>query len=753
LKTKKRYMGFKIGKWIAIILIGVIASACLFVLAVNFEIFGHLYSQKELKSFKNETATRVFSSDGEIIGQYFATNRTNVTFDQLPDYLVNALVATEDARYFEHKGVDSRSLIRVLIKTILLNKKSAGGGSTITQQLLKNMYGRKSFGPLTIVVNKTKEALIAQRLEEVYTKEEILALYLNTVPFGENVYGIESASRLFYNKSVQDLTLDESAVLVGMLKANTFYNPRLYPSHAKSRRNVVFKQMVKYGYLSEREKESLSLLAIKLDYANLASSGPANYFLVQVKNELSSILENIKKTTGNSWDYRTDGLQVETTLNSEMHGYALEAFRVHLGKMQKLLRKQYESGSSNAEIKRMIRDVINQKGLSIKTVSKQEIFSWDGIYSDSISVADSIRLALTTLQAGFLAVNPNSGEILSWVGGIDFRTQPYDQVLAKRQLASTFKPVLYAAALEKGISPCDYLSNTARVFTDQGNWKVSNYDHSEGGEYSVNGALMLSKNIPAVDLLFKVGFDEVDYLWRKMGFSVNLEYVPAMALGIADASIYELAMAYASFANGGNKIKFHCINKVTDARGNVIYERMSLPETEKIMASRTAILMNEMLQNAINKGTGTAIRNTYGITTQLAGKTGTSQNFGDAWFAAYNPNLVMVTRVGASYRNVHFNSGRNGSGGRLALPLVGLTLQKVAESIVLQKTYSKNFPKPNKQLRLELDCQNFEADNTMDKIKGLFYKKSTTAEQSQKKQESKKSRSENKKRKGWFKKK
>lgn len=732
----------------------VIVVVIVFISAVSFEFFGPLYSKKKLKDFKNQTATRVLSSDGKLIGKFFAENRTNVTIDQIPSHLINALVATEDARYFEHEGIDSRSLVRVLFKTILLNDKSGGGGSTITQQLLKNMYGRKRFGPLTMLVNKTKEALLAQRLEEIYTKEEILALYLNTVPFGENVFGIESASRLFFNKPVQNLTINESAVLIGMLKANTFYNPRLYPDHSLRRRTVVLKQMLKYEYLTPSEYDSLKIQPLVLDYANLESNGPANYFLVRVKKELNQILEEVEKSTGKKWDYKTDGLLIETTLNYKLHTRALAGFSKHLNRMQKLLRKQYKNGVSKAELDKMMTKIIQSKNLDANHISRQEIFSWDGAYSDSISVADSIRLSLTTLQSGYLAVNPNSGAIVSYIGGIDYRTQPYDQILSRRQLASTFKPILYAAGLEKGMTPCDYLSNTARAFKDQNDWKVSNYDHTEGGEYSLTGALIRSKNIPTVDLLFKVGFDEVDYLWRKLGFSSTLEHVPAMALGISDASLYELAIAYSAFANGGEKIALHTISKISSPDGTLIYSAPKKAKSEKVMEPRTVYLMNEILQKAIDEGTGTAIRNSYGIKSPMAGKTGTSQNYGDAWFASYNPELVMVTRVGASYTNIHFNSGANGSGGRLALPISAYVWKEIEKSSILTESYVHQFPEISEELKSELNCPDFDEDNTLDKLKGIFTKKTTTIEQAEKKKQIKKSSStKKKKRKGLFKKK
>ena len=744
----------RILKWGFIILLSGILAFSIFVAAVNFEVFGHLYSKKELKAFKNQIATQVYSSDNQLIGKFFAENRTNVTYEQIPSYVIDALVATEDARYFEHEGVDSRSLIRVLLKTILLNDKSSGGGSTITQQLLKNMYGRKSFGPLTMVVNKTKEALLATRLEEVYSKEEILALYLNTIPFGENVYGIGSASRLYFNTNVEGLSIDEGAVLIGMLKANTYYNPRLHPDHALTRRNVVFAQMEKYNYLSEKETDSLQILPLKLDYANFQSTGTANYFLVEVKKELNQILKDIETKTGKKWDYKADGLRIETTLNARMHSYGLKAFKKHLSVMQQKLRRQYDSGNSKKELDQLIKKIANKGGNSLTHTSKQEVFSWDSIYSESMTTYDSLSLALTTLQGGMLAVNPKTGEVLTWIGGIDYRSQPYDQINAKRQLASTFKPILYASALEKGMMPCDYLSNTPRVFTDQGNWKVSNYDHTEGGEYSLTGALIRSKNVPTVDLLFKVGFDEVDYLWRKLGFTANLEHVPAMALGIADGSIKELATAYSSFANGGTKVSFHTINRIYSADGTLLYAHPEKTNKERVMEMRTSVLMNEMLQRAINEGTGTAIRNTYHVNMPLAGKTGTSQNFGDAWFAAYNPNLVMVSRVGASYRAVHFNSGANGSGGRLALPLVGLTLQEMQKNAEKFEPYFENFIEANPTLKQELNCPDFEEDDAFDKIKGIFSKKTTTISKSEKKNKmEKKGSPKKKKKKGLFKRK
>ena len=507
----------------AILLVG------LFFAAVYYNIFGHLYDKTELKGFKNEVASIVTSDDGTLIGKYFDENRTNVEFKDLPVHLVNALIATEDVRYYEHGGVDSRSLFRVLFKTILLGKKSSGGGSTLTQQLAKNMYGRKSYGPLTMPINKMKEAILANRLEEIYSKDDILTLYLNTVPFGENVYGIQSASRRYFNKDVENLKIEEAAVLIGMLKANTYYNPRIHPEHALTRRNVVLDQMKKYDYLTQKSADSLQDLPINLDYANLESEGPANYFLRQVKKEVNELLNVINRESDTVYDIRKSGLIIETTLNVQLQNYALSAFYSHLKKMQTKIDQQYKRGSSKAELEKIANARLKQlkitKNIDVK--KKREMFSWDGFYTDSISVKDSIKRDLTLLHAGLIAVDPNSGAIKIWVGGIDHRIYPYDQIFAQRQTASAFKPILYAAAFENGAMPCQYLDNDELILTDYDNWSPQNYNHTTGGKYSIAAALAKSMNIPTVNLFLQLPFKSIQALWNRLGFSQTLEYNPS----------------------------------------------------------------------------------------------------------------------------------------------------------------------------------------------------------------------------------
>ena len=545
-----------------------------FLIAVYSGAFGHLQSKEDLLNYKNAAASVVLSDEGELIGKYFSENRTNISYRQIPLHLINALIATEDARFFDHEGIDSRSLFRVLFKTVLFKNRNSGGGSTITQQLAKNMFGRENFGPLTIFINKTKEVFLAHRLERAFTKEEILTLYMNTVSFGENVYGIEAASARYFNKKVELLNIEESAVLIGILKANNYYNPRLHPENAKIRRNIVLNQMRKYNYLNTSEADSLCKLPLLQNYINLESEGPADYFLYQVKNEAKQILQDIQSATGKEWNIEVDGLIIATTLNLTLQNYANKAFHDHLAIMQKRLNDQYQSASGKKYIGEIADRELKRLNLTerAKEVSYQKIFDWNGSFTDSISVTDSLRHTVKLLQAGLFAMDPVTGAVRSWVGGIDFKTQPYDQILARRQLASTFKPILYAEALEQGMNPCDYLDNDSIILSGIEDWSPENFDHSHGGKYSLAGALAKSMNIPTFNLFLNVGYDKLDSLWKKMGFTFVLNNTPSLAMGTAEASIREVAIAYSSFANGGYKIIPHSIVSIKTPDGEVIWQ-------------------------------------------------------------------------------------------------------------------------------------------------------------------------------------
>ena len=708
--------------WIILsIILVIILIPIIFIIAVYNGRFGHIQSKQELLSYQNATASVVLSDDGELLGKFFSENRTNISYELIPPHLINALIATEDVRFFKHKGVDPKSLIRVLVKSIILNNRSSGGGSTISQQLAKSMFGRESYGRLTMFIIKTKEAILASRLENIFSKEEILTLYLNTVPFGENVYGIEAASRRYFNKKVEDLSIEESAVLIGMLKANNFYNPRLHPENARGRRNVVLSQMKKYDFLEPSAADSLSDLPLVQNYVNYESKGPADYFLYQLKIEAGQIFQNIEAETGMKFNIEEDGLIINTTLNLSLQNYANESFDEHLTVMQKRLDEQYETPSGKRIISEITKKELKRLGLTsrAKEPSLQENFD---SFSGPVTVTDSLKQALKILQAGLFAMDPVSGAIKAWVGGIDFKTQPYDQVLARRQLASTFKPILYAVALEDGMDPCYYLDNDSVVLADIEDWTPENFDHTHGGQYSFAGALSHSMNIPTFNLFMKVGFYKLDSLWKKMGFSYGLRYHPSLALGTAEASLREITIAYAAFANGGYKINPHSIISIKTHDGEVLWENKPQAKKSRILTPRTALLISAILQKAIREGTGAPLRYTYNVNIPMAGKTGTSQNYADAWFAAFNPGLVIVSRVGASYPSIHFNSGRYGQATALALPLVAQTLKKAQEDSILLKQIDVTFPSLPPELADALNCPDFKEDGLIDKFKDFFKK-------------------------------
>lgn len=699
----------------------------LFIVFVYCGLFGHLQSKEELYNYKNATASVVLSEEGELIGKIFSENRTNISYGQIPSCLKNALIAAEDARFFEHKGIDSRSLLRVLVKSVLFNNPRTGGGSTISQQLAKNMFGRKDYGKLTIIINKTKEALLANRLERLLTKEEILTLYLNTVSFGEDVYGIEAASARYFNKKPEHLKTEEAAVLIGVLKANTFYNPRINPGNAATRRNLILKQMEKYNYLEKADADSLCGIPLKLDYSNIESEGPADYFLYQVKKETKEILQNLNSVSEKKWSAGEDGLKIVTTLNLPLQNYAVSAFHDHLAMMQEKLISQYKNVPGEKTLKEITERELKRQNLSehANDIKLRTIFTWNGSHADSISVRDSLRHALTILHAGLLAMDPYSGYVKAWVGGINFQTLPYDQILAKRQLASIFKPILYALAFEEGMEPCQYLDNDSVSLTGFENWSPENYDHSYGGKYSLAGALAHSMNIPSFSLFMKTDFTKLDSLWKQMGFSSSLDNTPSLPLGTAEASIKEVAVAYSSLANGGYKITPVLIKSISTTDGEIIFQNEITEPDNRVITKKTSQLLSAILQKAVREGTGASVKSVYGVSVPLAGKTGTSQNYADAWFAAFNPGIVIVSRAGSSLPVIHFNSGASGSGSALALPLVALTLKKAESDPAIKSLVHTEFPVLPTELEQALNCPDFKEKNLFDRFLDIFEKDKT----------------------------
>ncbi len=658
--------------------------------------FGPMPHQEELKNLRDERATLVYSSDGKMIGKIYARNRTPVSLDEIPSHLVDALVVTEDIRFFTHNGIDNRSLLRVLVKSILMGNRESGGGSTLTQQLAKNLYGRRRLGFLTIPVAKIREAILARRMEKTYTKEEILLLYLNTVPFGEEVYGVEAAANRYFNKHVSELKPEESALLVGMLKANTYYHPRLHPDRALERRNLVLGLMGLNNKLDSAEVRRLQQLPLRLDYSNLRLEGPAQYFIYQVEKKAREILSSLNSQGGKSWDIERDGLKIHTTLDLQLQELALQSVRDHLSAMQPVLRR-------DRRISTLRRDFYRDHEAENRQKALREVWTWQGVQVDSMTVADSLWHYRSMLNAGVYALEPATGKVRVWVGGNHFRYLPYDLVLSRRPVASAFKPYLYTAALENGFGPCTYLDNEQHVYEDFNNWEPTNYDGSSGGEAALWYALAHSLNLPTVDLFFRLGYDALEYSCLRFGLPDLPRDKPAVALGAYDLSLLEATRLYACLGANGELAEPVLIESIVDAAGNILYEEPDR-EISQVMRPDIAEGMTAMLRRVVNEGTGVTLRTAWGVEADLAGKTGTSQDYSDAWFFWYTPGLAGGVWVGARDPEIHFSSGGNGSGSALALPVAGRLLNRVEARKSLATKYLLPFDLPV-YADLEMNCQ------------------------------------------------
>lgn len=744
--------------------LALIAAGGLFIIgfyyAVKAQFFGPLPGEDDLRDIRNATATLVYSEGGELIGRIFEQNRTNADFEELPEHLVNALVATEDARFFEHEGIDRRSMMRVLVKSIILQDESAGGGSTITQQLAKNLYGRRNHGILTLPVNKTKEMILANRLEEIYTKEEIIELYLNTVPFSENTYGIETASQRFFSKDPADLKVEEAAVLVGILKANTYYNPRMNPENSLGRRNVVLQQMQRYDYLAPDEADSLQDLPLELRYKNIAQQAEAPYFMHQVKRRAEELVDSYNQQSGTRYNLEQNGLRITTTLDAGLQHAAEAAVGDHMQRLQDLFDRHWSGRNPWAQYPQVFENAL-KNSRSYRQLQERD-FSEDSLeyylkrkhpvllYADGadtvveMSIRDSVAHYLGLLNAGFLAMAPQNGAVKTWVGGLNFQFLPYDHVLAPRQAASTFKPIVYAAALRQGVEPCDMIPNERREYPEYDGWSPRNYDNVYGGFYSMPGALKKSINVAAVHTLFEAGMGNVIATARQMGITSDIPEEPSIALGTASISLKEMVQAYAVFANGGYRVEPYFIEKIETSDGEIIYEHKRQQRT-KVLENDVVALMNEMLQGVVNEGTGVKLRNLYGIRCPLAGKTGTAQNYTDGWFIGYNPELVAGAWVGASSPVVHFRSGTYGSGSAMALPIFGKFFQSVQRSQEARKYCYASFEELPEDLMARLDCPDFRERNLVDDLLGIFSK-----EEGKRVREEKAKKKEEKKKKGLF---
>ena len=718
----------RFGLWaggISMLLFGV------FIVLVYVGAFGPLPSYSDVRGIQNNIASEVYSEDDVLLGRYYIENRVNADFDEIPISLVNALVATEDARFFEHSGVDARALLRVAIKTILLSDRSAGGGSTISQQLAKNVFKRNEYGVLTIPVNKLREIFVARRLEKVYEKEELLRLYLNTVPFGENIFGIKVASQRFFNKSADQLKLEEAAVLVGMLKANSYYNPVNHPDRAASRRNVVLSQMVRYGYLNNQIADSLYSLPVSVDVVPVGyDDGLATYFRAHLIPELKQVLAEYPRPNGKPYNLYTDGLKIYTTIDSRLQAYAEEAMRDQMIQVQ----DRFEKDWSYTKRKPWLRaDLINQaiknskRYQNLKKQGKSEedilalfeephamtIFNWDADSTDVImSSKDSVIHSLKIVHGGLIAIAPKSGIVRAWVGGIDHRFFEYDHVKSRRPVGSTFKPLVYAQALESGIDPCQYIQNTRRVYPEYEDWSPRNSDGEYAGFYSMAGALSQSVNTVTVELLMQTGIDTIRAFAKNMGFQGDIPKGPAIGLGAMDGSLLELATVYGAFANNGKKPVLHYLDRIETASGDVIVSfRRPDPRTfEQVVEPQVNVAMVDMLQAVVDEGTARRLRYEFGLEHAIGAKTGTTQNQSDGWFMSMTPDLVVGAWVGADNPQVHFRTMWSGQGANTALPIAGQFLKQVYRDPQFRKWGRSKFRALPDSLAFYLDCPPYLED-------------------------------------------
>ncbi|MEZ4774567.1 MAG: transglycosylase domain-containing protein [Bacteroidia bacterium] len=700
-----------------------LALSILMIQAVVWEWITPLPASDELAHISNPTASEVYSIDGVLLGKFYLENRKDVSFSELPRHLIDALVATEDVRFFSHDGVDTRSLIRVFVKSLILRSESAGGGSTITQQLAKNLFPRQTFALFSLPINKVRESEIAHRLEKIYTKEEIMVLYLNTVSFGENVFGLEVAANRFFNTTTAQLTPEQSAVLIGMLKAPTAYNPRIHPDAAQGRRNVVFSQMVKYDFVPEATGDSLKAIPLTINYSFQShNTGLAPYFREHLRMELDQWCKKTFKADGSTYNLYTDGLKIYTTIHSGLQKYAESAAQSHLKTLQKAFDRNWSTKNKEKSTGEMVSQAL-RKSKRYQSLQKQgydaaaidsilripipmKIFDWEGEQSVEMSPRDSILHDAFMLHCGLLAIDPQNGQVRAWVGGIDHSYFQYDHVTCLRQTGSIFKPIVYAAALEAGESPCEFISNEKTVFAAYNNWSPKNSDNVYGGEYSMQGALAHSVNVVAVNLIMKIGVEKVVEMSRRLGIRHDLPEVPSLALGAADLSLEEMTGVYSSFVNGGNFFAPTHILRIENSEGHILLETSAIPP-KRAMSERTASMLTYMLESVVNEGTARSLRTRYGLKNDIAGKTGTSQAQADGWFIGATPDLVVGAWVGADDQRVHFPSLTQGQGASTALPIVAQFLQKTyadKEFAYMKKT---PFTFPSDEIMDELNCDDF----------------------------------------------
>ena len=721
---------YKAAKRLWLAFIGLALFVLLFILSVNvnlFNLFGKLPALDVLENPRSEVASEIYSSDLVLLGKYYSGfNRSPIEYNELPAYVVNALIATEDVRFHEHSGIDFKALFAIPAYILKGGKR---GSSTITQQLAKNLFKirnspeYKGLLSNTIAVIKVKEMITAIRLEKAYTKNEILLMYLNTVDFGSNSFGIKTAARTYFNTSPKKLTLTQAATLIGTLKGTTFYSPIKHPAKALDRRNTVLSQMLKYGYITEKQflasKEKKLNITYTLEDEN---SGLAPYFRSYIKDYL------LKWCAEHDKSLYEDGLRIYTTIDSRMQKHAEYAVEKHMKYLQKEFFAHWKgrapwTDANFKEIKNFIKRIAlrsdryqqlkqeygdNESAIwkEMNTPEQMRVFTWKGPKDTTLSPMDSIRYMMHFLHAGFMAMDPKMGYVKAWVGGIDFRFFKYDHVKqSKRQVGSTFKPFVYAYALEHGFTPCNKVLDVPVTITlaDGKTWKPNNSNGVYSGqELTLKQALARSVNTVTAYLVQKFNPADIAKFAEQFGITGPLETGPTIGLGTSDVSVYEMTGGYSVFVNDGSWNEPTYLLRIEDKDGNVLQE--FAPAFKQVISDETAYNMVQMLKGTTEEASGTAIslKSVYHLNYEVGGKTGTTQGSSDGWFMGISPELVAGTWVGGEHRSIRFRDMRLGQGARMALPIFAYFMQKVYADPSLRIT-DYEFQKPD-GVKVETDC-------------------------------------------------
>ncbi|MDD3003737.1 PBP1A family penicillin-binding protein [Flavobacterium sp.] len=717
-----------------------IGFVVLIFLLASWGALGHMPSFNDLENPESNLATEIISSDGETIGKFYNENRSSITYEELPKHLVDALVATEDERFYEHSGIDARGTLRAITSL-----GTSGGASTLSQQLAKQLFhGEGSRNIVMRLFQKVKEWIIAIRLERQYTKNEIIAMYFNVYDFNNYAVGIRSAAKTYFNKLPKDLTIEESAMLVGMFKNSSLYNPVRNLQGVKNRRNVVLQQMEKSDIITEVQREKLSELPIILDFKlQTHKEGLATYFREYLREFMKGWVRDNKKPDGSDYDIYRDGLKIYTTIDSRMQQYAEEAVYAHMANLQeeffdqaktnknapfiKISEQETESlmnrARKNSERWRIMKaegksdgDIL--KSFNVKT--KMRVFSWKGERDTIMTPNDSIRYYKHFLQSGVMSMDPETGYVKAWVGGINYKHFQYDHVKqGARQVGSTFKPFVYATAIEQqGYSPCDSIID-APFTIPQGRhnvtetWTPKNSNSEYRGMVTLKRALALSINTVSAKLIDRVGPEAVVELTKKLGVKSDIPAQPSIALGAVEITVHDMVAAYGTFANQGIYIKPEVITKIEDKNGNILYQTM--PESHDVLNKDIAYAVVKLLEGVTESGSGARLRTEgggfgynrvtgypYALRNPIAGKTGTTQNQSDGWFVGMVPNLVTGVWVGNDDRSAHFKSITFGQGATMALPIFGMYMKKCYEDKTLN--VSKEAFKRPPNLAIKVDC-------------------------------------------------